>query len=239
MLKTGHHYAIWDDHDYGPNNSDRSFIYKEEALEAFEAFWANPTYGINEDSDGIFTTFRWEDCDFFLLDNRWYRSPNERKTGDKTILGATQMEWLIDALASSKASFKFVVVGGQLLSDAPLFENFANHVPEERERIIQSIQQENIKNVIILNGDRHHSECSKLESEGAPIIYEFTLSPLSSGAHDASSEPNSLRIEGSHVGQRNFGFIQISGKRKDRRLKLQIKDSSGKTLYVLEIDSED
>ena len=46
LLGSVHHYAIWDDHDYGPNNSDRSFIYKNITLQAFKDFWANPTYGL-------------------------------------------------------------------------------------------------------------------------------------------------------------------------------------------------
>ena len=28
LLSNTHHYAIWDDHDYGPNNTDRSNIHK-------------------------------------------------------------------------------------------------------------------------------------------------------------------------------------------------------------------
>jgi len=47
LLGSVHHYAIWDDHDYGPNNSDRSFIHKDQSREVFELFWANPTYGLD------------------------------------------------------------------------------------------------------------------------------------------------------------------------------------------------
>jgi alkaline phosphatase D len=41
------HYAIWDDHDYGPNDADRSFVHKDLTLAAFQDFWANPSYGID------------------------------------------------------------------------------------------------------------------------------------------------------------------------------------------------
>ena len=34
LLGSAHHYAIWDDHDYGPNDSDRSFAYKDLSLES-------------------------------------------------------------------------------------------------------------------------------------------------------------------------------------------------------------
>ena len=35
LLANTHHYAIWDDHDYGPNDADRSFVLKNTALELF------------------------------------------------------------------------------------------------------------------------------------------------------------------------------------------------------------
>ena len=118
------HYAIWDDHDFGPNDADRSFYNKEITLQAFKDFWANPSYGVNGQS-GITSYFAYEDVAFFLLDNRYFRSPNKRNTGEREILGKAQIEWLIDALVNSKASFKFIVVGGQVVSDAAVYENHA------------------------------------------------------------------------------------------------------------------
>jgi alkaline phosphatase D len=39
LLANAPQYAIWDDHDFGPNNSDRSFINKELSKETFDLFW--------------------------------------------------------------------------------------------------------------------------------------------------------------------------------------------------------
>ena len=38
LLASTHHYVTWDDHDYGPNNSDGSFWLKETATEVFKLF---------------------------------------------------------------------------------------------------------------------------------------------------------------------------------------------------------
>ena len=122
LLGSVHHYAIWDDHDYGPNNSDRSFIHKNITLQAFKDFWANPSYGI-ENNGGITTQFRWSDIDFFLLDNRFFRTPQNRKNIYREILGQEQVDWLIDALLNSKAPFKIVAIGGQFLNSEKVFEN--------------------------------------------------------------------------------------------------------------------
>ena len=38
--------AIWDDHDYGPNDADMSYGLKGESLALFKRYWANPSYGL-------------------------------------------------------------------------------------------------------------------------------------------------------------------------------------------------
>jgi len=69
------HLAVWDDHDYGPNDSDASFVGKGNAERAFRRYWPNPTFGL-PGSGGIFGMVTLADVDVFLLDNRWFRHPN-------------------------------------------------------------------------------------------------------------------------------------------------------------------
>ncbi|GIW22754.1 MAG: hypothetical protein KatS3mg068_1761 [Candidatus Sericytochromatia bacterium] len=64
----------------------------------------------------VFTKFEWSDVEFFLLDNRYYKSPNNRVTGEKTLLGKEQINWLIDSLVNSKATFKIIAMGVQVLN---------------------------------------------------------------------------------------------------------------------------
>ena len=236
LLASTSNYAIWDDHDYGPNNSDHTYREKESTYKAFQLFWGNPTYGL-KDQGGITSFFEWGDAQFFLLDNRYFRDPNDKKSSPRTILGEEQLKWFLDALVSSTASFKFVCIGGQVVNDAALYENYANIAPEERTLILNTIVNEEIKNVIFLTGDRHHSELSVFEKNGIKI-YDFTVSPLTSGSHDASKEPNTLRVQGSHVGTRNFGTIQIRGPRTERKLSLGLFDVEGKELWTYEIQAK-
>ncbi|RMF60576.1 MAG: alkaline phosphatase family protein, partial [Calditrichaeota bacterium] len=156
LLGSVHHYAIWDDHDYGPNNSDRTFRQKFQTLEAFKLFWGNPTFGING-KPGITTMFQWADVDFFLLDNRFYRSPNYYTTGEREMLGEEQLNWLIEALTSSQAPFKIIAIGGQVLNPVARYENYSNY-PAELEKLLDAITHENIRGVLFLTGDRHHTE---------------------------------------------------------------------------------
>lgn len=236
LLASTANYAIWDDHDYGPNDSDHTFQNKLMTLRAFKLFWGNPSYGL-PGQGGITSSFEWGDAEFIMLDNRYFRSPNRKKRGTRTILGEDQLEWFLDKLVSSKATFKFVCIGGQVLNTADKFENYAAIAPEERETIIQAIAEEGVKNVIFLTGDRHHSEYSSMEKFGVNII-DFTVSPLTSGSHDASDEPNAHRVKGSHVGERNFGTIEITGTRKERKASFQLFDADGKPLWKKEVEAQ-
>ncbi len=230
LLAHTHHYAIWDDHDYGPNDSDRSFIHKDRAREIFSLFWANPSYGL-DGQHGITTFFQWADVDFFLLDNRYFRSPNSCQTCDCTILGEEQLNWLIEALSSSRASFKMIAIGGQVLTTEKNYETYINLCPQERERLLARIAKEGVENVIFLTGDRHFTELSAYTNEAGHKVYDLTVSPLTSGHATDQGQINLLRVPGTAVFERNYAILSLSGPRKARKLSIQVKNSEGKLLW--------
>ena len=239
FLASTHHYAILDDHDFGPNDSDRSYWFKNKTLKAFKLFWANPSYGVG-DIKGAITFFNYGDADFFLLDNRTYRSPNHLEVPDKTELGEEQLQWLFDNLVSSTATFKFVVMGGQFLSTSEVYESYSNYgFGEERQKIIDFIYEQDLTNVIFLTGDVHFSEISVLQEEGKPTIWDISSSPLNSGANtNALNQNNTLRIRESVIMERNFAQISVEGPRKERKLIVTFYDYSGNEVYSYEIKSE-
>ncbi|MBM9498829.1 alkaline phosphatase family protein [Leptospira sp. 201903071] len=225
-----HHYAIWDDHDFGPNDGDSSFWMKETAEEMFKLHWGNPNFA----KEGIYGSFTWGDSQFFLLDDRTFRTANNNKAvGPRQILGEKQFQWFANSLAFSKATFKFVAIGGQFLNPNPVYENYSTY-PEEKNKILSAIRDLKIKNVIFLTGDRHHTELNLLKEDGVEPIYDFTVSPLTSGTYSVT-EKNSLRIEDTLVEQRNFGLISVTGNKGERKLLLQIFDVKGKELWKKEI----
>lgn len=224
LLASCHHYAIWDDHDYGPDNSNGSFAGKRAARNAFMNFWANKQYG--DQGESIFSQFSYNDVDFFLLDNRWYRTSKECVGVDPSILGEDQLDWFIQALESSKAQFKIVCIGGQFLSDFQQYENYANY-PEERELLLTLINQNNIRGVVFLTGDRHSTELTKLELDNNNWIYDLTVSPLTSTSYDHSHEENTLVDKGTRVAERNFAILNFSGPFNQRQLKMTVYNSIG------------
>ncbi len=235
LLSSVHHYAIWDDHDFGPNNSDRSFTHKDLTLKAFKLFWPALSYGV-DDKPGITTKFDWSDAEFFMMDDRYYRSPDETKTGKKQLLGEDQLRWLIDALISSNATFKFIAIGGQVLSpdkDAEVYNNFQ----EEQEKLLSAIKKEGISGVIFLTGDRHFSEITKMEREGTYPLYDFTLSTMSAGPSKPDPSKNFWRVPGTLITERNFGVFKITGPKNDRVLNCKVFNKDGVELWSYDINA--
>ncbi len=232
LLGSTHHYAIWDDHDYGPNNADRSFWNKDLTLDAFRLFWANPCEdGVADLEEGTACTFRWSDVRFFLLDNRWWRSPNRRTTGDRQMLGEEQIRWLVDALASSRAPFKVIAVGSQVLNPVRGSENYARFAGERRE-LLDRIREEGIRGVVFLTGDRHMTELTVLEREGTYPLHDLTVSPLTSSAYrEGGQEPNFRREDGTLVTQRNFAVLEFTGPRTDREMTIRVFDREGEEVW--------
>ena len=156
------------------------------------------------------------------------------KTIDEQMLGEAQVDWLIELLKYSRAPFKFVAVGSQILNTAAVYENYANY-EKERENLLRRIAEEGITGVIFLTGDRHHTEMSMVEIDGIKI-YDLTVSPLTSGTHNPGDEANENRIEGSLINEHNFGLLNITGPRKDRQVEIQILDASGEELWNYKIE---
>jgi len=228
LLGKMHHYAIWDDHDFGANDAIGTFYNKDVTLEAFKDFWANPNYNVSGGT-GISGQFSYADIDVFMLDNRWNRTPIYDSSKGK-ILGKKQLNWLMASLKNSRASFKLIMVGGQFLNPNKVFENMANY-PEERQKLIDFIKAEKIMNVVFLTGDRHHSEIAEMQLSDTHSIFDITASPITSRAHKKLKEENSYRIKGSAIKERNYAKLSFSGKNKKRTLKVEFFSSDNKSLF--------
>lgn len=235
LLGNMFHYAIWDDHDYGPNDADRTFIHKDKTIKAFKQWWPNPSYGI-PGNGGITTAFRYIDCDFFLLDDRTFRVNQDCNTCERTMLGEEQIDWLVESLKGSSGSFKFVALGSQFLNPLQTKEVMANY-PEERQKIIDRISAEGIKNVIFLTGDRHFTELDTLVMKSGNMLYDLTVSPLTSGVGKPDLG-NTLQAANSLVTKQNYAKFEVSGTKKQRKLTIFVYDMEGVLIWKREIQSQ-
>jgi len=238
LLQNTPQVAIWDDHDYGYNDSGSSFIFKQTSLNLFKNYWANPSYGLPE-TPGTFTKVSMNDADFFMLDDRWWRDANNQPEDDphKQMFGQQQMRWLENALLESTARFKIIVAGGQMLNNGDNFEGW-NHFPTEQHAFLDWLAQTHTKGILFLSGDRHITELLKLERGKDYPLYEFTCSPLNSSPAKGEID-NPQRIAGTLVETRNFCRMDFTGQDTDRLLTLRVFDSRGNPLWQHQLTGKD
>lgn len=235
FLKAMPHVATWDDHDYGPNDANSSYIFKETSRSVFQKYWCNPSYG--ESGQGIYTQYSYGDVDILLTDDRWWRSAdamsdsiNGAPNPGKTMLGQQQMQWLKNALLYSKAVFKIIVVGSQVLNPASPYDKLRDFKAEYND-LTAFLVHYKIRGVLFLTGDRHHTEIIKVDRPGTYPLYDITVSPLTSGQYPFSGpeKNNPYRVFGIDQKQ-NYGKFTVSGAKGQRRLAVEILGVKGEQL---------
>lgn len=244
FLKAMPQYAIWDDHDYGPNDIGSNYILKKESREVFTKYFPNPSAGENE--QGIYTMLNYGDADIFLTDDRWWRSAERMKDSvngkpnpEKTFLGKQQMEWLKNSLLYSMAPFKIIAVGTQVLNPISPFDTWWDY-PAEYYELMDFLKEYKINGVLFLTGDRHHSEIIKVDRPGTYSLYDITVSPFTSHGYPFSEKEknNPYRVIGFDLKQ-NYGKFSFSGKPGDRKLKVEFLGVKGGKLGEWNISEKD
>ncbi len=175
--------ATWDDHDYVGNNTDGDEPGKDTAVRAFDEYWANASTGLDT-LPGVFHTYSWRDLDFFFVDDRYYRGH------DDSLLGQAQTDWLIEAVAASDATFKFLVCGSQWTLDGSS-DSWAAY-PEARDALFEALFDRGVEGLVLLSGDIHRSEFLWLEQPGGYDLLELTSSPLANSNASCSARDGQL-----------------------------------------------
>ena len=205
--------AVWDDHDFGLNNHDRTNPVKEGAYEVFLEYWPNPSFGL-PDVKGIFYTYTWGQVEFFVIDGRWYRDPDEDPdTPEKTMLGAAQYAWLTEKLEASTAVFKVLVSGsGWSKNKGPGGDSWAGFL-HERNRLFDFIRDREITGVVGISGDTHVGELNVIpwSDHGGYDFYDMVSSPMAQVIPDSWLERRpEQRIWPVYFQGSNFGLIDFA-----------------------------
>jgi alkaline phosphatase D len=242
------HYAIWDDHDFGWNDGDASYPFKNDSRNAFKSYWANPSYGTKDDA--IYSKFTWNDVDVFLLDDRWYRSNDNMKDSidgkvnvEKQMFGKEQIQWLKNALLQSNANgninFRIIATGSQVLNPVSPFDCF-RRFPAEYNDFLDFLAENKINGVVFFTGDRHHSEIIKLDRKGAYPLFDITASPLTSGTHSfgGPEKDNPARVLGVDKLQ-NYARVSFTGKSSDRKLQVDFLGINGELINSWSISQKE
>lgn len=151
---------VWDDHDYGGNDTDKTFTGRSSAWQAFAEHW--PTYPRPNPSAGLWHSFEIGDAEFFVLDLRSQRDPNsDTDNAAKSMLDGDeisndQKDWLKVGLLASTATWKFLVSSVTFNPTArPTSTDQWKSFATERDELANFITANMIENVIALTGDLH------------------------------------------------------------------------------------
>ena len=171
---------VWDDHDYGTNNSDKTFPAKSEALQVYDEYW--PCYDRPNPQAGIWHKFTYGDfVEVFMLDLRsqrdldTYKDPRYipdnlpganrdelRYDPARSMLDGDesdgdpkgQKQWLKDGLLTSTAQWKIIASTVAWNPTVPKDDAWWDFLAE-REELMQFIEANDIGGIIVVSGDMH------------------------------------------------------------------------------------
>lgn len=179
-------YATWDDHDYGVNNGDKNYEYRNESLKAFLDFFHYDEHPLHSKDGGDMTSSQYLSrggvytssiieipqkdkvyrVKIILLDTRYFKDP--RSTSDGDFLGPEQWAWLEQELNDNTVDVILLGSSIQILPTQKIVEESWSVFPHARERLLQLISLSPCLNIILLSGDVHMAEVSQVMSTFLP-----------------------------------------------------------------------
>jgi phosphodiesterase/alkaline phosphatase D-like protein len=198
-------YAIYDDHEARNDWNAAHRVSEPERIAGAVAAWDEwfPLRVTLQGESRRWRSWRWgRHAEFFLLDTRCCRSANRDPDGPgKTMLGAEQKQWLIDALSASDAAFKVVFTSVSLFGKTN--DDWSGFL-YERDQLLDELGRRGISGLIALAGDGHLFAVRTLAERG---LREFMAGPLARGSHPLLPAGPTLIYQYQGF---NYGEVRIS-----------------------------
>lgn len=239
--------GIWDDHDYGENDAGLEYPQKEASRQIMLDYFNEPKDSPRRTrKDGIYTSYMFGEPDMriqlILPDLRWNRTKLNsvgklaymadkapKKMGPyetnqdptATMLGESQWQWL-ELQLQQPAQVRILASSLQLLPEFTGWESWANF-PNDRQRFLTLLDKYQINNLVIVSGDTHWSEMSRVQRQNGLTLWEMTASGLTEEWKQVS--PNKHRV-GRSYSKANYGMLEIQYAQLDY-VTMTIKDVNG------------
>lgn len=236
-------YWLKDDHDFRFDDADQSGDKPPLASTGMSIFREQmPIHPAGDQSTPNYRTLRIsKDVQLWFLEGRDHRSDNKSLDGPaKSLWGAAQREWLERTLAASAAKWKILISPTPMVGPdrASKSDNHTNHAGfrAEADSFFAWLQKKDIKNVLILCGDRHwqyhsvHPTGVEEFSVGA-LNDENSIKGLKPG-DPKSTDPDSLVKQLYQYTEPTGGFVHVTAN-PDSTLKIQYFDDRGVPLHEL------
>ena len=222
---------MWDDHDYGPNNSNASSPSRPAAMQSYRETVPHYPLALGTDPDKpVAQAFTVGRVRFILTDLRSAKQPRE------TMMGEEQLEWFTSEVLRSHRSHAMVV----WLSSVPWIspkgssrDNWGGF-PDERQEISDFLTRNRITNFFVISGDAHmlafddgsnNTYASNGKGPGFPVFQAGALDQRGS----VKGGPYS---GGTHPGPGHFGLIRIFDQGDAVRVEFEGRTHTGEILLT-------
>lgn len=238
--------ATWDDHDFGQNDGGADYAQKKEAQREFWDWLDEPLNSPRRKQEGVYDmqTFGPEGkrVQVIMLDTRYFRSRLKKVPKEKaliggpyvaaddsttTMLGEAQWRWLEEVL-KQPAELRLLVSSIQFAAEVHGGECWAN-LPHEQQRMMDLLKRTKAGGVIILSGDRHWCEFSRLDGPLGYPLYDFTSSSMTQKHPRGTPTLNRNRFLPKTHHLQNVGHVEIDWGSTEVTVNTRIIDEAGGT----------
>jgi alkaline phosphatase D len=230
-------YYVWDDHDYGANNADKTFSGRADALRVYDEYFPierpNPTAG-------VWHSIIYGDVEIFMLDVRSQRDPAGVPDGpNKSLLNGDdiyngQKDWLFNRLAASTARWKVLVSGVPFKSDAKPDDAWGAY-STERQELLDWIASNHIDNVFVVSGDLHTG--GAIDDGTHADLPEISVPHTNLETQSDSTGPQGLWSHGTTPGSDGGGYAMLKFSAVTGEVLLEAKDETGAVRHSLTLQS--
>jgi hypothetical protein len=196
---------IWDDHDYGPNNSDSTAPGREAARLTYQQYVPHYPLSAGTGDIPIYHTFDVGRIRFIVCDMRSARSPyTAPDNSEKTMMGVEQKQWFKDQLLDADSTAPLIVWVNSLPWIGVTGDDGWYLYTMERHEIAQFISDNRISRLCMLSADAHmlaiddgtNSDYSSDGGAGFPVMHAAALDrsgsvkggPYSHGAYPGGGQ---------------------------------------------------
>ena len=205
---------VWDDHDFGPNDSDRTSPSRDASQFVNREMVPAHPMAIPGDTGPIYRAFSIGRVRFIVTDDRSEKSPlTDPDNASKTMLGDAQKAWFKQQLLDANGKYPVIIWVQSVpwIAEAAIGGDTWGGYATERQEIADFIADNEIAGLLMLAGDAHmlaiddgsNSDYSTSGGAAFPIMQAAALDRPGSTKGGPFSE-------GMYPGGGQFGLVSIA-----------------------------
>lgn len=202
---------IWDDHDFGPNNTDSTAPGRLAARLTYQEYVPHYPLAAGSGDVPIYYAFTVGRVRFVVCDSRSARSPaTALDNPSKTMLGVAQKAWFKQELLNARSNYALIVWVNSLPWIGTTGDDGWYLYTYERMELANFIKNNGITNLCMISGDAHmlaidngtNSDYATGGGAGFPVMHAAALD-------QSGSVKGGPYSEGAYPGGGQFGLMTV------------------------------